>query len=74
MLDRHNFKKRFDAGVRISLQEFLYPIMQGYDSVVLKADVEIGGNDQYFNLLAGRTLQEAFGQEKQSVMMFDLLT
>lgn len=74
MLDRHNFKKRFDAGVRISLQEFLYPIMQGYDSVVLKADVEIGGNDQYFNLLAGRTLQEAFGQDKQSVMMFDLLT
>ena len=73
MLDRHNFKKRFDAGIRISLQEFLYPIMQGYDSVVLKADVEIGGNDQYFNLLAGRTLQEAFGQDKQSVMTFDLL-
>ena len=73
MLDRHNFKKRFDAGIRISLQEFLYPIMQWYDSVVLKADVEIGGNDQYFNLLAGRTLQEAFGQDKQSVMMFDLL-
>ena len=55
------------------LQEFLYPLMQGYDSVALKCDVELGGNDQYFNLLAGRTLQEAFGQPKQDIMMFNLI-
>ena len=73
MLDRDNFSKRYKAGVRISLQEFLYPLMQGYDSVALKADVELGGNDQYFNLLAGRRLQEAFGQPKQDIMTFDLL-
>jgi tyrosyl-tRNA synthetase len=73
MLDRDNFSKRYKAGIRISLQEFLYPIMQGYDSVVLKTDVELGGNDQYFNLLAGRKLQEAFGQPKQDIMTFDLL-
>lgn len=60
MLDRDNFSKRYKSGIRISLQEFLYPIMQGYDSVVLNADVELGGNDQYFNLLAGRTLQSAY--------------
>jgi tyrosyl-tRNA synthetase len=73
MLDRDNFSKRYKAGVRISLQEFLYPLMQGYDSVALKTDVELGGTEQYFNLLAGRRLQEAFGQEKQDIMMFDLL-
>lgn len=73
MLDRDNFSKRYRAGQRISLQEFLYPIMQGYDSVALKCDVELGGNDQYFNLLAGRTLQHAYGQPKQDVMCFDLL-
>ena len=73
MLDRDNFSKRYKAGVRISLQEFLYPIMQGYDSVALKADLELGGNDQYFNLLAGRRLQEAFGQPKQDIMMFNLI-
>lgn len=73
MLDRDNFSKRYKAGIRISLQEFLYPIMQGYDSVALHADVELGGNDQYFNLLAGRKLQEAFGQPKQDIMTFDLL-
>lgn len=73
MLDRDNFKKRFDGGVRISLQEFLYPIMQWYDSVMINADVELWGNDQYFNLLAGRRLQEAHGQEKQDVMMFNLI-
>ena len=73
MLDRDNFSKRYKAGVRISLQEFLYPIMQGYDSVALHAEVELGGNDQYFNLLAGRTLQEAHDQPKQDVMTFDLL-
>lgn len=73
MLDRDNFKKRYDAWVRISLQEFLYPIMQWYDSVKIHADVELGGNDQYFNLLAGRRLQEAHGQEKQDIMMFNLI-
>ncbi|HRI36552.1 MAG TPA: tyrosine--tRNA ligase [bacterium] len=73
MLDRDNFSKRYKEGVRISLQEFLYPLMQGYDSVALRADVELGGNDQYFNLLAGRTLQEAFGQEKQDIVMMNLI-
>ncbi|MDD5377376.1 MAG: tyrosine--tRNA ligase [Candidatus Gracilibacteria bacterium] len=73
MLDRDNFSKRYKAGIRISLQEFLYPIMQGWDSVQVKADVEIGGNDQYFNLLAGRPLQEAFGQPKQAIMTFNLI-
>lgn len=73
MLDRDNFSKRFKGGIRISLQEFLYPLMQGWDSVKVRADVELGGNDQYFNLLAGRTLQEAFGQKKQDIMTFDLL-
>ncbi len=73
MLDRDNFKKRYDAWVRISLQEFLYPIMQWYDSVKIHADVELGWNDQYFNLLAGRRLQEAHGQEKQDIMMFNLI-
>lgn len=73
MLDRDNFSKRYKAGIRISLQEFLYPLMQGYDSVALRADVELGGNDQYFNLLAGRTLQEAFGQEKQEVVTMNLI-
>ncbi len=73
MLDRDNFSKRYKAGVRISLQEFLYPLMQGYDSVALDCDVELGWTEQYFNLLAGRRLQEAFGQRKQDIMMFDLL-
>jgi tyrosyl-tRNA synthetase len=73
MLDRDNFSKRYKAGVRISLQEFLYPLMQGYDSVALDCDVELGGTEQYFNLLAGRRLQEAYGQRKQDIMMFDLL-
>lgn len=73
MLDRDNFSKRYKWGVRISLQEFLYPIMQGYDSVILKADVELGWNDQYFNLLAGRTLQGAYEQEKQDIMTFHLI-
>ena len=78
MLDRDNFSKRYKAGIRISLQEFLYPMMQGYDSVAIakkygSCDVELGGNDQYFNLLAGRTLMEAHGMEKQDIMMFDLI-
>lgn len=73
MLDRDNFSKRYKEWVRISLQEFLYPVMQWYDSVMLKADVELGWNDQYFNLLAGRKLQEAFWQEKQNIITFDLI-
>jgi len=73
MLDRDNFAKRYKEGVRISLQEFLYPLMQGYDSVATKADVEVGGNDQYFNLLAGRPIQEAYGQPKQDILTFDLI-
>lgn len=73
LLDRDNFSKRYKAWIRISLQEFLYPLMQWWDSVKVKADVEIGGNDQYFNLLAWRPIQEAFWQEKQDIMTFNLI-
>lgn len=73
MLDRDNFSKRYNEWIRISLQEFLYPIMQWYDSVMINADVELGWNDQYFNLLAWRRLQEAHSQEKQDIMMFNLI-
>ena len=73
MLDRENFSKRYTEGKRIGLQEFLYPLMQGYDSVAIRADLEVGGNDQYFNLMAGRVLQKAFEQEPQDVMTFELL-
>src|SRR3989338_2780430 len=66
---RDNIKRRLDEGKRVSLREVLYPLMQGYDSVAVKADVELGGVDQRFNLLAGRTLQEHFGQEPQSIIM-----
>ncbi|MCA9353201.1 tyrosine--tRNA ligase, partial [Patescibacteria group bacterium] len=62
---RDNIKRRLDAGKRVSLRETLYPLMQGYDSVAVKADVELGGVDQRFNLLAGRTLQQYYGQEPQ---------
>lgn len=70
---RENIKKRLDAGKRVSLREMLYPLMQGYDSVAIKADVELGGTDQRFNLLAGRTLQAAHGQEPQALLMTDLI-
>jgi len=73
MLDRDNFSKRYKWWVRISLQEFLYPLMQWYDSIAVNADVELGWNDQYFNLLAGRRLQDAYWQEKQDIMMFNLI-
>jgi tyrosyl-tRNA synthetase len=73
MLERENFTNRYAAGQPIGLQEFLYPLMQGYDSVALKADIELGGTDQLFNLLAGRTLQRAFGQPPQAVMTLTLL-
>ena len=73
MLERDDFKKRYKGGVPISIHEFLYPIVQGYDSVELEADVELGGTDQKFNLLMGRELQTDFGQEPQIVMTTPLL-
>ncbi|HUK00995.1 MAG TPA: tyrosine--tRNA ligase [Steroidobacteraceae bacterium] len=73
MLEREEFTKRFRANQPISVHEFLYPLAQGYDSVALRADVELGGTDQKFNLLVGRTLQEAYAQEPQVVMTMPLL-
>ena len=73
MLERDDFNKRYTGGQPISIHEFLYPIVQGYDSVALKADVELGGTDQKFNLLVGRQLQQDFGQEPQIVMTMPLL-
>ena len=73
MLERNDFEKRFKEGSPISITEFLYPLMQGYDSVALKCHVELGGTDQKFNLLAGRDLQLQFGQEPQVVMMTPLI-
>jgi tyrosyl-tRNA synthetase len=73
MLEREDFSKRYRAGQAIAVHEFLYPLIQGYDSVALKADVELGGTDQKFNLLVGRQLQEAFGQEPQVVMTMPIL-
>jgi tyrosyl-tRNA synthetase len=73
MLERDDFSKRYKGGVPISIHEFLYPLAQGYDSVAMHADVELGGTDQKFNLLVGRTLQEAYSQEPQVVMTMPLL-
>jgi tyrosyl-tRNA synthetase len=73
MLERDDFAKRYKSGQPISIHEFLYPLAQGYDSVAMRADVELGGTDQKFNLLVGRTLQEAYGQEPQVVMTVPLL-
>ena len=73
MLERDDFHKRYKAGKPISIHEFLYPLVQGYDSVALKADVELGGTDQKFNLLVGRQLQQAHGQTPQIVMTMPLL-
>ncbi|MFN7160231.1 MAG: tyrosine--tRNA ligase [Candidatus Gracilibacteria bacterium] len=73
MLERDNYWKRFEASKPIGLHEFMYPLMQGYDSVAIKADVELGGDDQLFNILAGRVLQEAFEQVPQNVLTFELL-
>lgn len=73
MLERDDFKKRFQAQHPISIHEFLYPFVQGYDSVALGADVELGGTDQIFNLYMGREVQKAFGQEPQVVMTLPLL-
>lgn len=73
MLERDDFSKRYKSGQPIAIHEFLYPLVQGYDSVALKADVELGGTDQKFNLLMGRQLQETAGQEPQVVMTMPLL-
>jgi tyrosyl-tRNA synthetase len=73
MLERDDFKQRFQKHHPISIHEFLYPLMQGYDSVVLKADIELGGTDQRFNLLMGRELQREYGQEPQVVLTMPLL-
>ncbi len=73
MLERDNFRQRYDNNKPIGLQEFLYPVMQGYDSVALHADVELGGNDQLFNLMAGRTLQKRLDQIPQSILVTELL-
>lgn len=73
MLERDMFQKRMETNAPISLHEFLYPLMQGYDSVALKADVELGGTDQTFNLLAGRVLQKAYGQTPQDIMTVPIL-
>lgn len=73
MIERDDFTKRFQGGVPISVHEFLYPLMQGYDSVALKSDLELGGTDQKFNLLVGRELQKQYGQEQQCILTMPLL-
>lgn len=73
IMERDDFTKRFKGGIPISVHEFLYPLMQGYDSVILKADVELGGTDQKFNLLVGRELQKEYGQEQQCILTMPLL-
>ncbi|WAA11332.1 tyrosine--tRNA ligase [Fervidibacillus albus] len=73
LMERNDFTNRMAKGIPIHLHEFFYPLMQGYDSVVLESDIELGGTDQHFNLLMGRHLQEHFGKEKQVVLMLPLL-
>ncbi|MBS0448686.1 MAG: tyrosine--tRNA ligase [Proteobacteria bacterium] len=73
MMERNDFSERFKAGTPISVHEFLYPLMQGYDSVALKSDLELGGTDQKFNLLVGRALQGEYGQEPQCILTMPLL-
>lgn len=73
MIERDNFAKRYEAGNRIGLHEFSYALLQGYDSVAMKADVEIGGTDQLFNLLAGRTVQKSYKMAPQNVVTYELL-
>lgn len=73
MLERDDFNKRFKGGQSIAIHEFLYPLMQGYDSVALKSDIELGGTDQKFNLLVGRELQKAYGQPQQIAMTLPIL-
>lgn len=73
MMERNDFHQRFSAGTSISVHEFLYPLMQGYDSVALQSDLELGGTDQKFNLLMGRHLQQEYGQEPQCILTMPLL-
>jgi tyrosyl-tRNA synthetase len=73
MLERDDFSKRFRGNQPIAVHEFLYPLMQGYDSVALKSDIELGGTDQKFNLLVGRELQKNYGQEPQCILTMPLL-
>jgi tyrosyl-tRNA synthetase len=73
MMEREDFTRRFKGGIPISVHEFLYPLMQGYDSVALKSDLELGGTDQKFNLLVGRELQKEYGQEPQCILTMPLL-
>ena len=73
MLERDDFSKRYKSGQSISIHEFLYPLIQGYDSIAMKADVELGGTDQKFNLLVGRQLQEAYGQKPQVIITMPIL-
>ncbi len=73
MMERDDFTKRYKSGTPIAVHEFLYPLMQGYDSVALKADLELGGTDQKFNLLVGRELQKDYGQEQQCILTMPLL-
>lgn len=73
MLERDDFSKRYQSGQSISIHEFLYPLIQGYDSVAMKADVELGGTDQKFNLLVGRELQKHYGQPQQTVITMPIL-
>ncbi|WP_244786684.1 tyrosine--tRNA ligase [Cupriavidus pauculus] len=73
MMERDDFTKRFRSGIPISVHEFLYPLMQGYDSVALQSDLELGGTDQKFNLLVGRELQKEYGQESQCILTMPLL-
>ena len=73
MMERNDFHDRFKSGASISVHEFLYPLMQGYDSVALKSDLELGGTDQKFNLLVGRHLQQEYGQEPQCILTMPLL-
>ena len=73
MMERNDFHQRYTAGTPISVHEFLYPLMQGYDSVALKSDLELGGTDQKFNLLMGRHLQIEYGQEPQCILTMPLL-
>jgi len=74
MIERKNFKERWIQHKEISLREFMYPLMQGYDSYIVKADIEIGGTDQLFNLMAGRKIQERYGQEPQDIITCSMLS
>ena len=73
MLERDDFEKRYKEGIPIAISEFLYPLAQAYDSVAIKADIEMGGTDQYFNLIVGRKIQEEFGQRPQIVMTMPII-